>query len=156
MLRINSAHAQFVYVPHACLKSENMAACFKSLSPAGVRDFLVDEIATISKDVLEIVVEHKIDGEVFLSLDDDLLREIAPLVGDRFKIKRLLTALLHKNISAVSLDHVKKTDHARIAHCALIVLNKRGCEYSSPSQPLSLTPSLRTTHSITLAPTRLL
>ena len=38
-------------------------------------------------------------------------------------------------------DHVKKTDHARIAHYARIVLNKRGGEYSSPSPPLFLTPS---------------
>ena len=66
------------------------------------RDFLVDEIATILKDVLEKFIEHMIDGKVFLSLDDDLLREIAPLVSDRFKIKWLLTTLLYKNILTVS------------------------------------------------------
>ena len=33
---------------------------------------------------------YKIDGEVFLEIDDDYLREIAPLVGDRVKLKKVI------------------------------------------------------------------
>ena len=66
-----------------------MAANFEALSPENLCLFLRNEIPTISEDVLEEIVEHKIDGEVFRDLNDDYLREIAPLLGDRLKIKRV-------------------------------------------------------------------
>jgi hypothetical protein len=69
-----------------------MAANFEALSPENLCLFLRNEIPTISEDVLEKIVEHKIDGEVFRDLTDDYLREIAPLLGDRLKIKRVLAA----------------------------------------------------------------
>ena len=56
----------------------------------------------ISEDILKKIVEYKIDGEAFLSLNDEYLREIAPLLGDQLKIKRVLTATFAK-VSTVSL-----------------------------------------------------
>ena len=53
-------------------------------------EFLINEIPTISGDILEKIIAHKIDGEVFLEIDDEYLREIAPLVGDRVKMKRAI------------------------------------------------------------------
>lgn len=41
--------------------------------------------------------EHKIDGEVFVALNDEYLREIARLLGDRLKIKRALATALAVN-----------------------------------------------------------
>ena len=79
-----------------------MASHFEALSPEDVSIFLKKEIPTISEDILKKIVEHKIDGEVFLSLNDEYLREIAPLLGDRLKIKRVLTATFAK-VSTVSL-----------------------------------------------------
>ena len=32
-------------------------------------------------------MEHKIDGEVLLQLNDEHLKEIAPLLGDRLKVE---------------------------------------------------------------------
>ena len=59
-------------------------------SPQQVCEFLQNEIPTISGDILEKIIAHKIDGEVFLEIDDEYLREIAPLVGDRIKMKRAI------------------------------------------------------------------
>ena len=77
-----------------------MASHFEALSPEDVCIFLENEIPTISEDILKKIVEHKIEGEVFLSLNDEYL--IAPLLGDLIKIKRMLTATFAK-VSTVSL-----------------------------------------------------
>ena len=45
-------------------------------------------VPTISEEILDSVIDHKIDEEVFLEMNDEYLREIAPLLGDRLKIKR--------------------------------------------------------------------
>ena len=79
-----------------------MVSHFEALSPEDVYIFLEKEIPTISEDILKKIVEHKIDGEVFLSLNDEYLREIAPLLGDRLKIKHVLTTTFAK-VSTVSL-----------------------------------------------------
>ena len=80
-----------------------MAANFEALSPENLCLFLRNEIPTISEDVLEKIVEHKIDGEVFRDLTDDYVRAIAPLLGDRLKIKRVLAATFANVPPAVSL-----------------------------------------------------
>ena len=77
-----------------------MATNFEALSPEDVSTFLQDEVSTISIDVLDKIVEHKIDGEVFLTLTDTYLREIAPLLGDRLKIMLLVTKLRDKDKTA--------------------------------------------------------
>ena len=74
-----------------------MATNFEALSPEDVCIFLQEEISTISKDVLEKIVENKIDREVFLTLTDTYLREIAPLLCDRLKIMLLVTKLWDKD-----------------------------------------------------------
>ena len=65
-------------------------ASFDLYSPADVSKFLKEQIPTISEDILDKIVAHKVDGEVFLNIDDEYLREIAPLVGDRFKVKKAI------------------------------------------------------------------
>lgn len=61
---------------------------FETFSPSQVCDYLKQEIPTLSQDVLRQLEEHKIDREVFLGLNDEYLREVAPLLGDRLKIKK--------------------------------------------------------------------
>lgn len=79
---------------------EKMAG-FEKYFPDEVRVFLKDQVPTLPEDVLQSIVAHKIDGEVFLEMNDEYLREIAPLLGDRLKIKRAIrTALIF--ISPVS------------------------------------------------------
>ena len=68
-----------------------MARNFEELSPADVCSYLRENIPSISDEIFQAILDHKIDGEVFLSLDDEYLREIAPLLGDRLKIKRLIS-----------------------------------------------------------------
>ena len=71
-----------------------MANVFESRSPESVCNYLKNEIPAIDRGILDRIVEHKIDGEVFLSLNDEYLREVAPLLGDRLKIRRVLNSLL--------------------------------------------------------------
>ncbi|CAI8043911.1 hypothetical protein GBAR_LOCUS24386 [Geodia barretti] len=73
-----------------------MARRFDGLSPTTLRLRLKEEIPSLSESILDNILEHKIDGEVFLSLNDENLREIAPLLGDRLKIKRLISETLVK------------------------------------------------------------
>ena len=65
-----------------------------SLSPEEVCAYLKEQIPFISEGILERFVDHKIDGEVFLQLNDENLREIAPLLGDRLKLKKIINKAL--------------------------------------------------------------
>ena len=66
--------------------------------------FLRENVPSLSEEIFQAILDHKIDGEIFVSLTDDHLREIAPLLGDRLKIKRLLTktAAGLSNVSTLS------------------------------------------------------
>ena len=77
-------------------------ANFEALTYELVCAYLKENIPNLSDGVVEKVKEHKIDGEVFLALDDDYLREIAPLLGDRLKMKRVITDAISAN-STVSI-----------------------------------------------------
>ena len=82
-----------------------MAVSFGALSPAALCRNLKERLPTIAKTILDSIIEHKIDGEVFLSLTDDNLREIAPLLGDRLKIKRVISTLVAEHSTkTVSLE----------------------------------------------------
>ena len=71
-----------------------MAKKIESFSPEDVCDYLKRQLPSMDKNIFEKILEHKIDGEVFLSLNDEYLREIAPLLGDRLKLKRAVNSAL--------------------------------------------------------------
>ena len=48
-------------------------------------DFLLTELPDLDCELLENINRHKIDGQTFLQLNDDYLKEIAPLLADRIK-----------------------------------------------------------------------
>lgn len=52
--------------------------------------YLQEELQGID-DVLDNIRKHKIDGQIFLQLNEEYLREVAPLLGDRIKLKMLIT-----------------------------------------------------------------
>ena len=81
-----------------------MAANFESFSPDEVCDFLKEHVPSISDSILQEIKAHKIDGEVFLALNDEYLRELAPLLGDRLKIKHVIAAALAKTCTVSSSD----------------------------------------------------
>ena len=58
--------------------------------------YLEQEIPTLSQEVLMKLQEHQIDGQVFMGLNDEYLREVAPLLGDRMKLKRVINDLATK------------------------------------------------------------
>ena len=68
------------------------------LSPEEVCAYLKEQIPFISEGILERLVEHKIDGEVFLQLNDECLREMALLLGDRLKLKKIINKALAESL----------------------------------------------------------
>ena len=74
-------------------------AGFKGFSPDQVSEYLKEQVPTVSGDILDNIIDQKIDGEVLLALDDASMKEIAPLLGDRVKIKRVIKCVLSKTPS---------------------------------------------------------
>ena len=68
-----------------------------SLSPKEVCAYLKEQTPFISEGILERFVEHKIDGEVFLQLNDKYLREMA-LLEDRLKLKKIINKALAESL----------------------------------------------------------
>ena len=70
---------------------------FEGLSPGEIREYVKEHIPSISDEILENFKEHKIDGSVFLELNDEYLREMAPRLGDRLKLKGIITRALNSS-----------------------------------------------------------
>ena len=66
---------------------ERMAGSFVSLSPDA---YLKEQIRLISEDTCKIQRTFA-DGSVFVELNEEYLREVAPLLGDLLKIKRVMS-----------------------------------------------------------------
>ena len=79
-----------------------MAETFESLSTEELCAYLKQQIPLISEEIITAFKEHKIDGSAFVELNDEYLREVAPLIGDRLKIKRLINRpfILDRKLSA--------------------------------------------------------
>ena len=45
----------------------------------------------INSDVISAIISHRVCGELFVSLSDDELKEIAPSIGDRIRLRKVLT-----------------------------------------------------------------
>lgn len=73
-------------------------AKFVEYTPEEVTSFVKDEVPTLSEEVLEVFIAEKIDGEVFLEITDELLRDLAPRLGDRVKLKRAIKAAKSKSL----------------------------------------------------------
>ena len=64
-----------------------------SLSSYCVEEFaLLLEEEDFPQDVIEAVIKNEIDGEIFMDLSEDYLKEIAPRLKDRVLLKRLQSA----------------------------------------------------------------
>ena len=69
-----------------------------NFSPEEVRKYVLEKIPQVDANVLDKIVEHKIDGETFLVLNEEYLREVAPLLGDRLKIKKTYSSAASRGI----------------------------------------------------------
>ena len=72
-------------------------------------DFLLTELPDLDCEVLDNINRHKIDGQTFLQLNDDYLKEIAPLLADRIKIKKVITAECEAVSGTISCTPVQST-----------------------------------------------
>ena len=69
----------------------------EDFSTEDVRTYIQEQVPDISQSFLEALKEHRIDGRVLLELTDEYLRELASLLGDRIKIKRVIRFALSMN-----------------------------------------------------------
>lgn len=72
----------------------SLAKQLESFSVEDVCDYLRRQAPKLDNAVFDKLSEHKIDGEAFMELNEEYLREIAPLLGDRLKIKKVINAIL--------------------------------------------------------------
>ena len=87
-----------------------------------VSDFLATNIPEIDEAILDNFRKHKIDGSVFVQLTDEYLRELAPLLGDRLKIKRLVTLCLNSNMDPIYSPPPFSANSEVILQCKLNIL----------------------------------
>ena len=76
-----------------------------SISPEVVCAYLKEQIPFISEGILERFLEHKFDGEVFLQLNYEYLCEIAPLLGDRLNLKKIINKALAESLVSLFLNY---------------------------------------------------
>ena len=79
-----------------------MASFSESYSPEEVCHFIKGQFPMISDTVMDEITTHGIDGETFIALDDENLREIAPKLCDRVRMKKAVQMALNVT-SPVSL-----------------------------------------------------
>ena len=65
-----------------------------SLSVDGLVDLLEKEIPGLEAAVCDNIRKHKIDGQIFIQLNEEYLREVAPLLGDRVRLKQIISSSL--------------------------------------------------------------
>lgn len=82
----------------AAFLKEDMAQFNINFTTEDVRQYVREEVSTVSQSVLEAITTQKIDGEVFLEMDDECLHEIAPLGGDRLKLKKAIRQSLSEMV----------------------------------------------------------
>ena len=68
-----------------------MARELDRLSSTALCARIKEGICSLFESVFGKIIEHKIDGVVFLSLDDENLRKISLLLGDHLKIKLFIS-----------------------------------------------------------------
>ena len=68
--------------------------------------YLID--SEVSSDVASKIRDHKINGELFLELGDEELKEVAPALGDRAQLKKLQRTLTETS-NQVNEGHIKVT-----------------------------------------------
>ena len=83
---------------------DNCKTFLSSFTPEEVSAFMRTENPALSEDVLSAIVSHKIDG-AFLELTEEYLREVAPILGDRIKLKKIISGV-QLNSSAVGSSNL--------------------------------------------------
>lgn len=66
----------------------------KDKDPNGLCCLLQELVPDVDSEVFENIKRHKITGDIFLQLDEEYLREIAPLLGDRIRLKKIISSSL--------------------------------------------------------------
>ena len=106
------------------IMDRSKALFLSSFTSQEVCTFLKTEIPMLSEGVLTIIVNHKIDGEAFLALNEEYLREIAPFLGDRIKLKKRISAqgFSAAAFSTVSCPPSRPPACMRHHHACVIIL----------------------------------
>lgn len=79
----------------------------ESWSPNEVVLFLAGEVPDIDENVLKSFADNKVSGDLLLDLDDDSLRELIPVLGDRIRVKKVIARV--KASSGVCVTVISST-----------------------------------------------
>ena len=74
-------------------------ATVEGLGVCELKEFLTDLLLDeIELETLEALERNRVSGKTFLELDDDDLREMFPLIGERKTIKRTIESFKPKEV----------------------------------------------------------
>lgn len=93
-------------------------------------EYLSQSLPDLDHAVLDNFKRHKIDGFTFLQLNEEYLREVAPLLGDRIKIKKIISEALNEFLESPELERSTLCFNA----------DRRSTTSSTPSLTTKVTP----------------
>lgn len=85
-----------------CAIMTSAAKSIEQYSSDEVCALVSESLPKLDGEAFDNIIRHKIDGEIFLALNDEYLRELVPLLGDRLKIRKLINQLINEQPSTVS------------------------------------------------------
>ena len=78
----DNSHSLLFFLPLSVMEQ------VKDKDPNGLCCLLQELVPDVDSEVFENIKRHKITGDIFLQLDEEYLREIAPSLGDRIRLKK--------------------------------------------------------------------
>ena len=82
-------------------------------------EFLEIEFSDLEDHVSENIKKHKIDGQTFLQLNEEYLKEVAPLLGDRLKLKKVIAVGVERYLYQASLNQQLQLSSNKPAICSI-------------------------------------
>ena len=77
--------------------------------------FLKSTVPDLESGVIQNIKLHKISGELFLQLSEEYLREIAPLLGDRLQLRKIISGA-HEPLTPLSEGSVSRQVTSLLSH----------------------------------------
>lgn len=76
-----------------------------------VCSYLREHILSLDEDIIESFLNNRIDGVAFAELNDDYLKELCPILGDRMKLRNLVQSCVEPT-STPSTPRNVSTSHS--------------------------------------------
>jgi len=73
------------------MAAESSVVAVQTMTCEQLNDYLIDK--GMHSDVSTIIMANRIDGELFMGMDEDDLKEIVPVLGDRMRLRKIMNTI---------------------------------------------------------------